>query len=77
MLSISVSELIAVIGIAISAVVWFLIRDAKWRWAALATVCFGLASMLTPADLLSTVAVSFVLLAMFFAGWRSAVHARA
>ncbi|MGI9473966.1 MAG: hypothetical protein ACR2NZ_20650 [Rubripirellula sp.] len=76
MLSISPLELIAVFGIAIPALILFWIRDPRWRWFASLAACIGVAAVLTPADIVSTLILSVVLFATFLAGRRSAVAFR-
>lgn len=68
MFSISALELVLVIVLAASALAAYLRRLAVTRWMVAAAVCFALASLLTPADIASTLLIGTVFLACFAVG---------
>ena len=70
MFAIGVLELVVALGVALAAMGCYLMRLRGTRWVAAAAGCLALASVLTPADLASTLIIAAVCLACFYGGMR-------
>jgi hypothetical protein len=70
MFAIGVIELTVTLAVALAALGCHVLRLRGRRWVAAAAICLALASVLTPADLASTLIVAAACLACYFGGTR-------
>lgn len=77
MLSIGVIELALTTAIAFVALGCYVKRVRGTRWLVAATGCLALASVLTPADLASTLIIAIALFACFYCGTKQRLSSTA
>ena len=68
--SVSVSEVGMITVAFAAAAILACLRQRSWRWAAVGLTCITVATLVTPADPLSTIVISVALLLFFVGGTR-------